>query len=387
MNKVDNKDESVTESTILPINGDLTKTLVTGAAGLILIIGLRSIAQELISPILLAIFVAVLLNPIYKVFRRKGLSSTISMILMIITIIVAMGLFGLFLSFTFHSLSDSLSDYTDNIREQIQISLETTSRYIGVDGVISKSTIETIPNEINTEKISTMLQRAISGLGTLIYLFVFIPFLAIMMILQFDSMPKTISDELDKNTLAVKRFKKFSNSITVYIVARGKVNAFTGILFAIALALIGVEYAILWGILVAILSFIPYIGIVIASIPPVLIAFTTGGWVMASLVIISVIIVNVLAENVLDPYIQGQSNKISALTVIIALIFWVWLLGPVGGILSVPLTVLLKIILEEFDETKWIALIMEGNYSEGADQAKKKGVITKFTNRVKNIRN
>ena len=113
-----------------------------------------------------------------------------------------------------------------------------------------------------------------------------------------------------------------------------------------------------------------------------MIAFATGGWVSATLVIVSVIIVNVLAENVLDPYIQGQSNKISAVTIIIALIFWTWLLGPVGALLSVPLTVLLKLILEDFNETRWIAKIMEGNYKESADEIEKRNLLQKLSDRL-----
>lgn len=112
-----------------------------------------------------------------------------------------------------------------------------------------------------------------------------------------------------------------------------------------------------------IMSFIPYIGIIIASAPPVLLAFASGGLPAALLVIGAMALINVFAENVLSPVVLGRGNKISTAAVVISLIFWVWLLGPIGAILSVPLTVFLKIVLADFKETHFISLLMEGNYN------------------------
>ncbi len=142
-------------------------------------------------------------------------------------------------------------------------------------------------------------------------------------------------------------------------------NFFTGLLFAAALILLGIPFPFVWGILTMILSFIPYIGLVIAAIPPTLLAFSQGGIISALIVVVVVVIINLIAENILEPYIQGKGNKLSTAAIVIALIFWTWLLGPVGAILAAPLTVLMKIILADYKETHWIALLMEGNYEQG----------------------
>lgn len=143
-----------------------------------------------------------------------------------------------------------------------------------------------------------------------------------------------------------------------------------------------IEFALLWGLLMVLLSFIPYIGSATASLPAILLALVQYGWAGAGIVTGSILIINFFSENVLDPYIQSKGNKLSALVIIMSLIFWVWLFGPVGAILSVPLTVLLKIILEDFDETRWISTLMEGNYGRTSQEIEKSKSINNLWNKV-----
>lgn len=347
----------------------INKGVSTLAFILISIIGIRYIAQDILGPILLSIFLAVLILPIFKWYRNKGISGGWSITLTILTFFGgAVGII-LFLSASFKLLFDSLSQYT----EAIQASLMQLSSQVNVSEDITTN----ITSNITAQNIESLLSVIVSSFGNIVTYFILVPILAIFMVLQADSFPKDVSKSLAKDNPNIKRFKKFADSIVIYVSNRFKVNAVTGTLFGASLFILGVDFAVVWGLLTVIMSFIPYIGLAIAAIPPILIAFANGGIVSAVLVIISVAVINLLAENVLEPKLQGQSNKISTATVIISLVFWVWLFGGIGAILAVPMTVLLKMILEDFKETHFLALLMEGNYS-GEDIKKDKNSFLKY---------
>lgn len=333
----------------------LNRVLSTLAFGLISVIGLQYIAKDLIAPLLLAIFLTVILYPIFKWFRRKGFSSNISLFLMVFTFFVGAGFIMLFLYWSFSLLADSLSTYVSAFKESFTQTAETIN--------IDEETTQQITGSITPENIQYIGRAIASSLGNIVFYFVIIPILSIMMVLQLDSLPPELSKRLNNSNKNIDKFKKFADSIMVYVTSRLKVNVVTGVLFAIALIILGVPFPFVWGFLAIIMSFIPYIGIIIASAPPVMLAFADGGLPAALLVIGAMALINFFAENVMSPVILGKGNKISTAAVVISLIFWVWLLGPIGAILSVPLTVFIKMVLADFNETKFLALLMEGNYN------------------------
>ena len=333
----------------------LNRVLSTLAFGLIAIIGLQYIAQDLIAPLLLAIFLTVILFPIFRWFRKRGFSSKVSLILMIATFFLGTGAIIVFLIWSFNLLAESLSGYISGFVQSLTQTAESVN--------ISSETTEQFTGSITPENIQYLASAIVSSLGNVIFYFVIIPILSILMVLQIDSLPKNIEQKLNKDNKNVIRFRKFAESIMVYVSSRLKVNIVTGVLFAIALLILGVPFPFVWGFLTIIMSFIPYIGIVIASIPPVLLAFADSGLTGALLVIGAMLLINFFAENVLSPVVLGRGNKISTAAVVISLIFWVWLLGPIGAILSVPLTVFIKMVLADFKETQFLALLMEGNYN------------------------
>lgn len=333
----------------------INRVLSTLAFGLIAIIGLQYIAQDLIAPLLLAIFLTVILYPVFKWFRGKGFSSNISIILVILTFFLGAGAIILFLTWSFSLLAQSLSEYTAAFKQ----SLTETASSVN----ISEETTDQLTSSITPQNIEAIARLIFNSLGSIAFYFIIIPILSILMVLQIDSLPKNVSNKLMKDNKNVVKFKKFAESIMIYVSSRLKVNVVTGVLFSIALILIGVPFPFVWGFLAIIMSFIPYIGIIIASTPPVLLAYANGGIVPALLVIGAMALINMFAENVLSPVVLGRGTRISTAAVVISLIFWVWLLGPIGAILSVPLTVFIKMVLADFDETRFIALLMEGNYN------------------------
>lgn len=353
---------------------DLLRFLLTFASLIIIIIGLKSIASQLIAPILLSVFLALLLFPLFKRFKKEGRAGWISLLLTIGTILsVLMGLV-LLVSISFSQFSDNLDVYIGEITEQISLLLE---KY-GIENTLT----DLISSTLTEENITSFVRNIAGNISSILSLLFFVPLVAILLLLQIDSFAKSPLSKAQFESDKMDKFSKFSKSITVYVVGRTKVNLFTGTLFFVVLFIMDVDFALMWGLLMALLSYIPYIGAALASIPAILLAFAQYGGIGAGIVILSITIINLIAENALDPYVQSKGNKLSALVVVISLFFWVWLFGPIGAILSVPMTVMMKIVLGEFDETRWIATLMEGNFNKTSVELKKSDTINRMKTKI-----
>jgi len=144
----------------------------------------------------------------------------------------------------------------------------------------------------------------------------------------------------------------------------------TGIAVFILLAVVGVNYAVLWGLLAFFLNYVPNIGSIIAAIPAILLALIQLGFVKSIIVAGGFVVINLVVGNVIEPRFMGRGLGLSTLVVFLSLLFWGWVLGPVGMLLSVPLTMTAKIALDSREETRWLAILL------GPEIAAKKGMPT-----------
>jgi len=149
---------------------------------------------------------------------------------------------------------------------------------------------------------------------------------------------------------------------------RAIVNLVTGAGVTILLLVLGVDFPLLWGILTFFLSFIPYIGLVLAVAPAVVLALAEFGVTRAVLVIVGVIVINILAENVLSPMMMGRGLNISPTIVFLSFIIWAWLLGGPGAFLALPITLFVAVMFDTFPETRWLASLI-GVSSPGSGAA------------------
>jgi len=154
------------------------------------------------------------------------------------------------------------------------------------------------------------------------------------------------------------RYEKIRTEIQRYLGIKTIVSITTGSLVAAALAVIGVDYPLLWGTIAFLLNYIPTLGSIIAAIPPLLLAAVQFGIWRALIVALVFLSINVVMGNLIEPYFMGRRLGLSTLVVFLSLVFWGWVWGPVGMLLSVPLTVILKIMLENTEDLRWIAILL-----------------------------
>jgi AI-2 transport protein TqsA len=143
-----------------------------------------------------------------------------------------------------------------------------------------------------------------------------------------------------------------------YFGIRTRLNLITGAGVSVVCLLVGVDDPLLWGLVAFVLSYIPYIGLFTAMIPPTLLALAESGWVAALIVVVTITALNLLIENVVEPGYTGRQLQLSPTVVFLSFFFWAWLLGPVGALLSMPITVMLLLVSSREESTFLLAQII-----------------------------
>ena len=138
-----------------------------------------------------------------------------------------------------------------------------------------------------------------------------------------------------------REIPSIARAAVTYMLTRVRINAFTALTLLVLMVIVGVDDALLWAVGAFLLSFVPYIGLVVALVPPTILAFAESGLPAAAVIVIGGVVLNVVAENVLEPTLTGRALSLTTWLVFTMFFFWVWLMGPVGALLSMPITVLI----------------------------------------------
>jgi predicted PurR-regulated permease PerM len=179
------------------------------------------------------------------------------------------------------------------------------------------------------------------------------------MLVEATTIQNKIKAAFSDNQAAYGYVERAMTSLQYYLVIKTRINLITGAFIAVALWLIGLDFALLWGFIAFLLNYVPNFGSIIAAVPAVIMAFIQFGPSIQFLLVIGVyLVVNIAVGYWLEPKMMGSGLGLSALVVLISVVFWGWILGPIGLILSIPITVALKIFLESYDGTRWLATML-----------------------------
>lgn len=213
---------------------------------------------------------------------------------------------------------------------------------------------------IYTVGIVGYIRWAASELGKLAALSFIVMILVVFMMLETSRLPKKIAAVCGPRGITNEHLQKIVDKIWKYMLIKSIISFCVGFFVCILLIATGVEYALLWALIAFFLNFIPNIGSIIAAIPPVALALFDHGFATFAIVGIGYLVINQGLGYYVEPIFLGDGLGISPLVVLLSLIFWGWLLGMIGMFLSAPLTIVLKIVFDSFDETRWISILMDG---------------------------
>jgi predicted PurR-regulated permease PerM len=328
-----------------------TQSLITVAAFVIVVAGMRA-AEKILVPFLLSAFLAIICAPPLFWLRRKHVPTALAL-LIVIGGIMGIGLImGTLVGASVKDFSAALPVYQTRLQEQTRGLIAWSGR-IGLE--ISD---QVLLEYFDPGAAMRLVAKTLTRLGGVLTNAFFILLTVIFMLLEASSFPDKLRVILGPTNPTLANFDKITNDVKGYMARKTLVSLATGICIAIWLAILGVNYPLLWGLLAFFLNFVPNIGSIIAAIPAVLLALVQLGTGSALLTALGFLVVNSVIGSVIEPRFMGRGLGLSTLVVFLSLVFWGWVLGPVGMLLSVPLTLTVKIALEGNEDTRWIAILL-----------------------------
>jgi AI-2 transport protein TqsA len=299
-------------------------------------------SAEILGPLLLSIFISIIIYPFLMWLKRRGLSYNSSVLITLAgTFALGAAIIG-FLVVTLAQFVKEIPTFT--------IQSGFLSQY---GDQIIKFLVENIP---------------IENAGGLISIGIFLLFSVIFLVYELPNIKTRLEKSFGADSPTLNTTLSLVHDTIEYFVIRAKVNFFYGISVSFILFVFDINFAVLWGLLTFALGFIPYIGIIIAAIPPILVAWSKFGIQGAIIMAIFFIILNTIAESIIFPRLTGKGLQMSVYVVFVSLFVWGWVLGPVGFLIGVPLTLVVIRYLENYKETKWLASIMSSGEEEDAQK-------------------
>lgn len=351
--------------------------LIVAAAFVIVIAGMR-VASELLVPFMTSIFIAVICMPPIKLLRDRGIPNGLAVaVVVLLLVVVAVGLGAIFAS-TAAQFADDVPIYQQRLARMQVVFFE----WLEASGF--DLNIVPLAELIRPEQAFPLAGSMLSSFGSLMTNALVILLTVIFILTEEVSLYQKLEDVFPQTSKASDTIRTVTRLVNQYMAIKAAISAFTGILAWGLCVVLGVEYAVLWGTLAFLLNFIPTFGSLLAAIPPLLLALVQTGPLASLGVAAGYLAINTVVGNIIEPRVMGRGLGLSPLVVLVSLIFWGWVLGPVGMLLSVPLTMMIKIALEIFPDTRWIGTLLGNGLGSGLNlelSPEEEAVIAKQTDR------
>ena len=335
-------------------NTNLFATLlasVTIGVGLFLIGWLAPV----VAPMGLGLFLAALAAPLFTWLAQRGRSAALALTLTIAVVLgIGIGLVVLALAGA-AALTEGVVTYSDQLQARYPDLADPT-----VSGSVLGALARAVPPEVLAE-VLRLVGRILVEVGQSL---IFAVVVAALLLLDGQRLSRLVAGGIGSEGPVFRETPGIARAAVTYFTVRIRINAVTALgLFAL-LVVLGIDDPLLWAVAAFFLSFVPYLGLVLAMIPPTILALAESGPLAAAAFVAGGTALNLIAENVLEPTLTGRALSLSTWVVFTMFFFWVWLIGPVGALLSMPITVLVVLVLGHNERTRWIAAILSRQQPE-----------------------
>lgn len=348
------------------------------AALVIVVAGLKA-AQSFFIPILIAFFIATVSFPFLNFLREKKVPRPIAVLLTVAFDFIFLAALGVLAVTLVGDLQEKWNDrYAAEVSEQIRTVSRSLADKLDEYGVpdaqtkINEAVNNNLANlqNIRFERIwdfgTGVLGRVVGFFGTALITIVLTVFML--------SEARMFGRRLEAISLArgpnLARMLSATKDIQRFLAIKTAVSLLTGVLAGFLCWIAGLDFFILWGILAFFFNFIPVVGSIVAGVPPTILALLVAGVPNAVLVAGGYLLINNFLGNFVEPMLVGRRFGISTLIVVLSVVFWGWLWGPLGMLLAVPLTMVLKVVLEGSDEFRWIGVAISSEQPAGSAEKK-----------------
>jgi AI-2 transport protein TqsA len=349
-------------------NSQLSSSLLflVGMASLGIVVAFFYNAASTLNAFFTALLIVFTVSPVMYGLKRKGVPTWAAFVVTVLVLLAILLIFVLIVIGAGKQFINALPEYSAQ-SESAQASIKSVFDTWGVESIgLNSSAMSEL---FNPSKILKLTGSFLSGLVDTFSNGILIGLLVLFMLVDAIVVPSKMLPYLETENPFILRLRRYTVLVRRYIGITTIVALVTGTLDTILFMLVGVEFALLWGIIAFLFSFVPTIGFWIALIPPVTIAYLQFGLPTALLVFFGIVIINGFAENIVKPRYMGVGLNLSFFTVFFSVVLWSAILGSLGAILSIPLTLAFKVLILEGDESsRWFFdLISDKKKTERSD--------------------
>ncbi|MEU6151909.1 AI-2E family transporter [Actinosynnema sp. NPDC047251] len=303
----------------------------------------------LVGPVFLALTLVIAVSPVHGRLRRRGLPNWVAATALVIGVYAILLSLVVVLVVSVAQLATEVPQYADRARDLADAAASELSRF----GVGAQE-LRKVADSLDVGKVAGILGTVLSSVGGLASNIVFLLCLLLFLSVDAGSTGARMAVIAADRPEVAAALAKFAAGTRSYLVVSTVFGLIVAVLDGVALAIIGIPLPILWALLAFITNYIPNVGFVLGLLPPVVLALLEGGWQTAVWVVVIYSVLNFVVQTLIQPRFVGDSVGLSATVTFLALLFWAWLIGPLGAVLAIPLTLLVKLLLVDVDpKARW----------------------------------
>lgn len=326
------------------------------AAIVIILAGIK-FASSVLVPFLLGTLIAIAAQPLSRILKGRGVSTAIANLVTILIALTVVAGGTVLLVYAASELGEALPALQASFLQARD----------GVIAWLNEQGLErmaTVVHEMNfSQRLPQTFASGVLGAANLATRFFLILVITIFVLLEANSFEHKLRRAFGGLTARQLDVSSAVHEVQRYLVLKSIICIGTGALVGVMVAAFGLRSPLFWGILAFILNYIPFIGSLVAGAPAVMLAWVQLGTVEALFMALGYLVINFAFGNIMEPRLMGRSLGMSPLVVLLSVFLWGWLLGPVGALLSVPLTQMIKIGCSHTPHWEWLAVLM-GHYRD-----------------------
>ncbi|HTA88060.1 MAG TPA: AI-2E family transporter [Polyangiaceae bacterium] len=310
------------------------------------------LAAAFIAPLLVACCIAIAVQPIFRWVHSSRIPDVGAIVISLLAVVGLLGVVGGLLVMALANLSGSAAEYVASLhRAQVDVTVWLEAHHQ-----------QALAQSLYSSRLDTLLQEAttsiVLGVPAVLSTLLTVLLLIVFMLLEVTTLPKRFRAALGWSPTTFSDFSRTMAEIQRYLSVKTATSAATGLCAGLWCAACGVANPALWGLVTFALHYVPTVGSLVAALPPILIALSTHGVGRATLVAVGLTVTSTVIGNIIEPNALGRSLSVSPLIVLLSMFAWGWLLGPIGALLSVPLTLIAKIVFWNTSDLHWVAVLL-----------------------------
>jgi predicted PurR-regulated permease PerM len=338
-----------------------SRVLLTFASLVVVVAGLRAAAPILV-PVFLGFFFALLSLPLADWLERRGVRRGLAIAVTVLAGAAVVAVAGLFVTASLGELAQALPIY----QVRLQRTAQTVVGWLQSRGFLPPGW--SAAELFRAAPLVDLLSGTVKGVAALLTDAVLVLLTMVFTLLEASGLREKVVAALGQPRAERRRFARVAREVQRYLGIKTAVSLLTGILIGVWVAIVGLDFPLLWGFLAFLFHYVPNIGAILASVPAVVLGMVQFGVGGATMVGVGYLVVNMVLGNFLEPQLLGRRLGLSPLVVFLSLVFWGWTWGPIGMFLSVPLTMAAKILLEATPRLAWVAILLGPNPSPVAGE-------------------